>query len=129
LIRKNQFLLIVTVVANGFNRASFHGLFAERSLIVGLRLLIEVSVTTVFVPRKVVRRSFTTKVAVNALIIDEIFAFYVVVVSIFVFCHFFEGVLRPFITGKIEAFVVGAKNFCSGNLKASHGNFFSFSVS
>jgi hypothetical protein len=58
------------VVANRFDRATFHRFFAERFLLRGLWLLVNVSMTPVVVAFETGRCRFATQIAVDALIID-----------------------------------------------------------
>jgi len=62
------------VIANGLDGAAFFGFFAAGFFLRQLRLLGKVRVTTVFVAHKIVGRSFTAQVAVNALIINIVLA-------------------------------------------------------
>jgi len=70
------------VVANGFDRTTFHRFFAERFLLWALWLLVNIGMTAVVVTLKIGGRSFAAQIAVDALIIDVEFARYVF--SIFV---------------------------------------------
>jgi len=61
---------LLTVVANGFNRATLHRLFALRFFLGRRRLLKNVRIAAIIIPSKIVRRSLAAKVAINALVID-----------------------------------------------------------
>ena len=63
-----------TVVANGFDRAAFHGLFAGGFFFGGRRLLHDVRITAVIPAGVILRRSFAAQVAVDALVVDEVLA-------------------------------------------------------
>jgi hypothetical protein len=58
------------VIANRFDRATFHRFFAERFLLRGLWLLVNVGMTPVVVAFETGRCRFATQIAVDALIID-----------------------------------------------------------
>jgi hypothetical protein len=58
------------IVADGFNRTSFHGFLAKRVLLRGGRLLKHLGVAAVGAAREISGRSFPAQVAVNALVID-----------------------------------------------------------
>src|SRR5437016_6000847 len=58
------------VVANRFDRATFHRFFAERFLLRGLWLLVNVGMTPVVVAFETGRCRFATQIAIDALIID-----------------------------------------------------------
>src|SRR5580658_4368182 len=62
------------VVADGFDRAAFHGFLAELFLVGAAWLLVDVGVTAVVVAAKIAGGGFAAKIAVDALIIDVIFA-------------------------------------------------------
>ena len=62
------------VVANGFDRAAFHGLFAGGFLFRSRRLLHDVRITAVIPAGVILRRSFAAQVAVDALVVDEVLA-------------------------------------------------------
>jgi len=70
------------VVANGFDRTTFHRLLAERFFFRAFRLLVNIGMTAVVVTLEIGGRGFTAQIAVDALIIDVEFARYVF--SIFV---------------------------------------------
>jgi hypothetical protein len=65
------------VIANRFDRATFHRFFAERFLLRGLWLLINVAITPVVVAFETGGGRFAAQIAVDALIIDIEFARYV----------------------------------------------------
>jgi hypothetical protein len=58
------------IVANRFDRATFHRFFAERFLLRGLWLLVNVGMTPVVVAFETGRCRFATQIAIDALIID-----------------------------------------------------------
>jgi hypothetical protein len=65
---------LFAVVANGFDWATLFRLFAESLLFRRLRLLVDVAVAAVIVAREIRGRSLAAKVAVDALIVHEVFA-------------------------------------------------------
>ena len=65
------------VVANRFDRATFHRFFAECFLLRGLWLLVNVGMTAVVVAFETGRCRFATQIAVDALIIDVEYPRYV----------------------------------------------------
>ncbi len=60
---------LFAIVANGFDRATLHRFDAKRCLLFVFGLRLHVRITALFGTREIVRRSFPTQVAVNALII------------------------------------------------------------
>lgn len=62
------------VIADGFDRAAFHGFLAELLFIGRFRLLVDVGVTAVIIAAKIARSGFAAEIAVDALIIDVKFA-------------------------------------------------------
>src|SRR6266436_3865924 len=58
------------IVADGFDRTSFHGLLAKRLLLRGGRLLKYIGVAAVVAAREINGCGFPAQVAVNALVID-----------------------------------------------------------
>ena len=58
------------IVANGFNRTSFHGFLAKRLLLRGGRLLKHIGVAAVVAAREINGCGFPAQVAVNTLVID-----------------------------------------------------------
>jgi hypothetical protein len=79
------------VAANGFDRATFHRLFAERFFLRRFRLLVYVGMPTIIVTTEVRGRGFTTKIAVDALVIDVELSLYVLGVFICGVGHFFKA--------------------------------------
>jgi hypothetical protein len=73
------------VAADGLDRATFHGLLAERFFLGRFGLLVYVGMATIIITTKVRRRGFAAKVAVDALVID-------VELSIYIFGIFISGV-------------------------------------
>src|SRR5947209_14446637 len=61
---------LAAVVSDGFNRATFHRLFAEAFFFRRLRLFVDVRMTAVVVAFEIRRRSFAAQIAVDALLID-----------------------------------------------------------
>src|SRR5260370_7089746 len=58
------------IVADGFDRTSFHGFLAKRVLLRGGRLLKHIGVAAVVAAREISGCGFPAQVAVNALVID-----------------------------------------------------------
>src|ERR1700756_2397456 len=58
------------IVADGFDRTSFHGVLAKRLLLWGGRLLKHIGVAAVVAAREINGSGFPAQVAVNALVID-----------------------------------------------------------
>ena len=58
-------------VADGFNRATFHCLFALSFFVRRGGLLVNEGVPTVVIPREVVGSRFAAQIAIDALVIDE----------------------------------------------------------
>ena len=67
----------VPVVADRFDRAAFHCLFAKSFFFRRFRLFIDIRVAAVVVPLEIGRRGFAAQIAIDALIIDIEFACYV----------------------------------------------------
>lgn len=65
---------LFAVVSDGFDRAAFHCLLAESLLFGRLRLLIDIAVTAIVISREIRGRCLAAKVAVDALIVHEVFA-------------------------------------------------------
>src|SRR5436853_152116 len=70
----NLELPLCPIVPNRLDRATFFGLFAARFFLRGLRLFINVGITSVVVALEVVGRRFAAKIAVNALVIHVVLA-------------------------------------------------------
>ena len=83
------------VVANRFDRATLHRFLAERFLLRGLWLLVNVGMTPVVVAFETGGGRFAAQIAVDALIIDVEFARYVLGV-------FVRGVGHVFPEGEVE---------------------------
>ena len=62
------------VVADRFDRTTFHRLFAETFFLGRLRLLVNVGVTAIVIALKIRGRSLPAQIAVDALLIDVEFA-------------------------------------------------------
>ena len=75
-------LSAVAVVADRFDRAAFHGLFALSFLLRGSGLHVNERITAIVISLEIVGRSFPAKVAVNALVIDEELSRHVLWVSV-----------------------------------------------
>lgn len=63
-----------TVVSDGLHRAAFHGFLAGGFFFGARRLLHDVGVTAVIPTCEILRGGFAAQVAVDALIVDEVFA-------------------------------------------------------
>src|SRR4029077_2590954 len=59
-----------TIVADGFDRTSFHGFLAKRLLLRGGRLLKHIGVAAIVAAREISGCGFPAQVTVNALVID-----------------------------------------------------------
>jgi hypothetical protein len=79
------------VVANGFDRATFHRFFAEHFLLRGLWLLVNVGMTPVVVALETGWCRFAAQIAVDALIIDVKCPRYVFGVFVYDVGHSFYG--------------------------------------
>src|SRR6266576_6568051 len=79
------------VATNRLDWATFHRFLAERFFFRRLRLLVDVGMAAVVVALEIGRRSFTAQIAVDALIIDIEFAFYVFGVFVRGVGHSFSG--------------------------------------
>ena len=62
------------VTADRLDRTSFHRLFTQVCFLIALRLLENVAVSAVVIPCKIRGRRFTAEIAIDALIVDVIFA-------------------------------------------------------
>jgi hypothetical protein len=82
------------VVADCFDRATFHRFFAESFFFWRLRLFIDVGVSPVIVPFEIGRRGFTAQIAIDALVIDVEFAWYVFGVFVCDVGHGFPGKVK-----------------------------------
>ena len=80
---------VFAIVADGFNRTSFHGFLAKRLLLRARRLLKHIGVAAVGAAREINGCGFPTQVTVNALVID-------VKLSGHVFRVFIRNVSRKF---------------------------------
>jgi hypothetical protein len=60
---------LLSVAADGFDRATGKGFLAEAALFVGLRLLVEEGMTTVVIALEVSWRGLAAEVTINALVI------------------------------------------------------------
>jgi len=69
------------VVANGFDRTTFHRFFAERFLLWSLWLLVNVGMAAVVVTLKIGWRGLAAQIAVDTLIIDVEFSAYLFATS------------------------------------------------
>jgi hypothetical protein len=62
--------ILRAVVADGFDWAAFHCLFAKRFFLGCFRLFIDVGMAAVVIPFEIRRRRLPAQIAVNALVID-----------------------------------------------------------
>jgi hypothetical protein len=62
--------LRVAVIADSFDGATFHRLFAFGLFVARNRLLEDKTIATIFIARKIIRRGLTTEITVNALIVN-----------------------------------------------------------
>src|SRR6059036_3749199 len=60
----------LAVVADGFDRATFHRFFAARFFLRILCLFVNVGMSTVIVALEICRRGFTAQIAVDTLVVD-----------------------------------------------------------
>jgi hypothetical protein len=72
----------LTIVTDGFDGATFHGLFALGLLFRAPRLLEDVGITAIVAASEITGRSFTAEIAINALIVHVKFAGYIFFVFI-----------------------------------------------
>jgi hypothetical protein len=70
------------VASDGLDGTSFHGFFALDFFFRSRRLFIDEGKTAVVISGEVVRRSLAAKIAIDALVINIVFAHYVVRVSV-----------------------------------------------
>jgi hypothetical protein len=75
--RLHQRAALSAVAADRFNRAAFHGLFAERFFFRSIGLLVNEGMSAVVVPFVIRRRSFPAEITVDALVIDVELPLYV----------------------------------------------------
>src|SRR2546426_2810829 len=61
---------ILAVVADGFDRATFHRFFAARFFFRILRLFVNVGMSTVIVAFEIRRRGFAAQIAIDTLVVD-----------------------------------------------------------
>jgi len=78
---------ILAVVADRFDRATFHRFFAARFFLRILRLLVNVGMSTVIVALEICRRGFAAQIAIDTLVVDVKFPGDVFRVSIRRVCH------------------------------------------
>lgn len=78
------------VVANGFDRATFLGLFTASFLVRIFRLFINIGIPAVFVALEIVRCRLAAQVAINALVIDVELSRYVFGIFVCDVCHKFK---------------------------------------
>jgi hypothetical protein len=74
----------IPVVADCFDWAAFHRFFAETFFVGRLRLLVNVGVAAVIIPLEIRGSGLAAQIAVDALIVDVEFAWYVL--GVFVRC-------------------------------------------
>jgi hypothetical protein len=77
-------LRAVPIVADRFDRATFHRFFAETLFVRRLRLFVNIGVAAIIIPFEIRRGGLAAQIAVDALIIDVKFAGYVL--GVFVRC-------------------------------------------
>lgn len=82
-----QVVLLVAVVSDGFDRATFEGFHALLFFFGVFGLLDHVGVASVLIARKILRRGFPAQVAVDALLIDIELACYIVFKLLTLICH------------------------------------------
>src|SRR5438067_2134032 len=70
------------IIPDSLHRATFHGFLALGFLIGAFRLFFHIRVAPVIIPCKILRRGFTTQVAIDALIVDVVLARHVFRVSV-----------------------------------------------
>ena len=81
-------------IADGFDRATFHGLFAGGLLFGSGRLLFDVAIASVIITGEILRGGFPAKIAIDTLIIDEIFTSDVVRIAVGEFGPMYSGLRR-----------------------------------
>ena len=86
----NPYRNLRAVAANGLDRATFHRLFAERFFLRRFRLLVYVGMPTIIVTTEVRGGGFTTKIAVDALIVDVELSFDILGIFICGVGHFLK---------------------------------------
>jgi len=84
----------VAVVADGLDRAAFHGFLAARLLFGGRGLLFDVGIAAVVIAGEIVRRRLASQVAVNALVVHVKLAGGVFSVAVCNISHKFSA-MRP----------------------------------
>jgi hypothetical protein len=72
--RRGRIAISGAVVADGFDRATFHGFLAQLFLFGRTRLLIDVGIAAVIISAEIAGGGFAAEIAVDALVIDIIFA-------------------------------------------------------
>ena len=93
---------LLAVVADSFDRTTFHRFFAECALFVRFSLLVDVAIATIFITSEVVWSRLTAKVTVDALVIHIECTSHIVFVSVVKFSHLpgkygvFSGLQWPF---------------------------------
>ena len=80
-------LLGGTLVPDRLDRAVLHRLVALGQLLGGLRLLVDIAVTTIVIALEIRRSGFAAQIAVDALVIHEKFSLNVVAVFVCYVCH------------------------------------------
>lgn len=78
---------VLTVVSDGLDWATVHGLLAESLLFRSFGLLVNIAVTTIVITLEICRSSLATQIAVDALVIHENFPLNVVAVFVCCVCH------------------------------------------
>jgi len=104
---KNWGTVLTAVVANRFDRATFFGFLAAGFLFGRFGLLINEGVTAIFIAFEIIGSGLPAEIAINALIINVIFAGHIFRVSVCYICHiifqFCLAILRALL-GKASAF-------------------------
>ncbi len=78
---------LLAVVADGFHRASVHGLFAKRFFGRIFGLLVEIAVTAIIIAFVIRRCRLTAQVTINALVIHVEFPLHVFRIFVRLVCH------------------------------------------
>jgi hypothetical protein len=88
--RKDWVARLFAVVADGFDRASGHGFFAETDFFFVLRLLENVAVTSIVIAGEIGRCGLAAEITVNALVVHVERASGVLGILVCEVCHCFE---------------------------------------
>ena len=93
---------LAAVVAYSFDRATFFGFFAAGFFFGGLGLFEHVGVTAVIIPLEIVRSGLAAQIAIDALVIDVIFAAGVFGVSVRCVSHKFAYAIGNMTTTRTD---------------------------